>query len=297
MHYATKKMKMKKLLGITIISLLLSFQIIAQVNIKFLSNNQEMILSAIDSTLVIYKQEYVLQSVNDSSLRFGSNGNSYFGKSYTLGVVADNKIWFNKTVLSPWINDSNFTKYQKSDTLKPVLSKSYIRFVYQTEYTEIPFDSSLFVETNDSLNKENLYATFEFKNILSGLKTDSLISEEGWLVVAYSANNIEENDTCDINWLIYKQKPDFQPKNKTGKVKTPDPNGKIIGGAFIKPKFQAGCIEFYLGGILHKGLLNWVVAATTVKLTSKNTIIKDSKTITPIPNPQNKSNKKQKNSK
>lgn len=290
-------MKMKKIFGITIISLLFSFHVKAQTNLKFMSGNQEMIFNAIDSALVIFKQEYVLQSVNDKTQRFGSDGKSYFGKSYTLGVISGNKIWFSRTVLTPWVNDSSFTKYQISDTLKPVLSKSYVRFVYQSKYTEIAFDSSLFIDTNDSLNAENMYASFQLKNNLPGLKMDSIISKEGWLVVAYSDKSIEENDTCAINWLIYRQKPDFQSSKTIGKVKTPELNGKIIGGIFIESRFQVGCIDFYLGGILYKNLLNWVVASTTVKSKPSNTIINNSGTITPILTPDKDSKKKPKKNK
>lgn len=283
---------MKKILSITIISLLFSFQAKTQTNLKFMTGNQEMILNAIDSALVIVKQEYVLQSVNDKSQRFGSNGKPYFGKSYTLGVISGNKIWFSKTVLTPWINDSNFTKYQKSDTLKPVLSKSYFRFVYQSKYTEIEQDSNLYISANDSLIAENLYANIELKNSLPGLKMDSAISREGWIVVAYSEKNIQENDTCSINFLIYRQKPDFQINTSEGKVRTPEPNGKIIGGAFIESRIKVGCIDFYLSGILHKNILNWTVVTTTIESKLNTIITKEPETITPILTPEKDSKKK-----
>lgn len=278
---------MKKYFFATIFCILCIMQSNAQSNLRLFTGNQEMVIKAIDSALVIIRQEYILQSLSDTALRYGSEGKSFFGRSYTLGVIAENKLWCSNSIRTPWVEDSNFVKYRQSDSLIPVLSKQYIRYINQTNYIEFSNDSILI--KNDSLSAQNSVTEFILKKSLPGLKVDSIISKEGWLVIAYSEKELTENDTCQIEWLVFKQKPDYQKNETTGKVKIPEIKGHIIGGTLIDTKFKIGAIDFYLVGILYKGLMNWSIASTISKRYSQPTsIVKDQGSITPIDSPQKK---------
>ncbi|MFZ4401308.1 MAG: hypothetical protein ACOYO1_14815 [Bacteroidales bacterium] len=288
---------MKKVIFACIMCILIQLSVNAQIDLRFLSANQEMVYKATDSAFVILRMDYVLQSSFDKSKIFGREGNSFFGSAYTLAVFADNKLWCSSSILKPWNNDPNYVEYKNVDSLKPILSKSYIRYTNQTKYTEISFDS---ISYNDSLTINTGIVDFSPKRKFSGLKLFTANPTDGWLVVAYSDKEFALNDTCSIKWAIYKENPEFGQAENIGKVGSPSVNGKIIGGVFINLKYQMGLIEFKLGGILHKQLINWVVSGINSKMEAQISTKPDKVDITPIkpiipkknnPNSKNKKNK------
>src|SRR6516225_6354876 len=92
----------------------------SSIDASFISGDQKLVRMAIDSSLCILRQEYTL--TNRSGNEYGRNGRSYFGKSYTIGVLAEGKIWTDSRIRRPWDMDGNYDRFRGIDSIKPRLS-------------------------------------------------------------------------------------------------------------------------------------------------------------------------------
>ncbi|MEA3494633.1 MAG: hypothetical protein U9R42_01215 [Bacteroidota bacterium] len=246
---------------------LFSLKISAQINLdKFnkgiFSNNQELILKSIDSSFVIFKQEYVLKTNNrKKNITFGLNGKDYFGVSYFFGVLANGFIWVNDEILEPWEKDTNYYKYKNIDTLEAVLSNTFCKSIYDTNYSQIKRYNE--IQINDTLIKYN--KTLEELSIIrfisikkkEGLKVNNVSkTKSGWIVFAYFDGDSLTNE--NIRYAIYKT--ELNIKRSEAKLEKVPAKENIIGGFFLTLSYSTGCINFYCSGITNKKLLNYYIS-------------------------------------
>ena len=291
-------MKLKSFIYIYI--LLSSFTLKAQQDFRLLSGNQEIVQNCIDSVVYLIRQDYVLQSGNNPSLAFGRGENKYFGRIYTLAILADGKLWCDNKVLTPWTGDLNYQEYSTIDTLKPVLSDVWGRPVYSSKFSQVKPDTLIKMPFYDSLMKKSGIYSYRIDTKSKGLKVRYQVkSDAGWLVLGNTDADLNLNDTIRIKFSIYKEKPEYTDKELPGKIKSPNNPAKVTGGFYILPLYSAGRVEWQLSGIVVNKLLNNRVAAIPEKPVINTPEAK--KPLTPInqkpPEDQEKNTKKKKSGK
>ena len=291
-------MKLKSFIYIYI--LLSSLTIKAQQDFRLLSGNQEIVQNCIDSVVYLIRQDYVLQSGNNPSLAFGRGENKYFGRIYTLAILADGKLWCDNKVLTPWTGDPNYQEYSTIDTLKPVLSDVWGRPVYSSKFSQVKPDTLIKMPFYDSLMKKSGIYSYRIDTKSKGLKVRYQVkSDAGWLVLGNTDADLNLNDTIRIKFSIYKEKPEYTDKELPGKIKSPNNPAKVTGGFYILPLYSAGRVEWQLSGIVVNKLLNNRVAAIPEKPVINTPEAK--KPLTPInqkpPEDQEKNTKKKKSGK
>lgn len=253
---------MKNIIIILFASLLHCAGAIAQHDFRLLSGNQEIIQKAIDSAIVIVRQDYVLQSTNNPALTFGRGDNPFFGRKYAIAVLSENHLLFDISLKTPWFDDPNYTEYRGSDTLKPILKEAWAKPIYGNTYIQIVTDTSLLTCQIDSVFKSNGIGICPSPFTATGLKIKPMDSDrEGWLVLGSSETDLSDNDTLPVKVTIYREKPEYNPTERAGKIKSPAQPAKILGGFFVFPEYRMGTVQFYMSGIFIKKILNYYVAA------------------------------------
>jgi len=228
-----------------------------------LTTNQELILNALDSTLFIVKQEYTIKTNNlDKNIEFGKDGNPYFGKHYSLGILSDGDLYVNKGILNPWAFDSNYFKYKHVDTLQPSLSKAYLRNIKSNQFKDIPPS----IGYSDSANAKLPVCMFTDINFPKGIrKKNHDNSVEGWIVLVYTENPISSNDTSThFKYAIYKTTLKFE--NNQAKLDNIPVTSNLIGGVFVTLKYSTGQIMFYASGILFKKMNTYFLSRMPEKI-------------------------------
>jgi hypothetical protein len=240
---------------IIILLLTLSLPLFSQIDpvsdASFLSGDQKLVRMAVDSSLCILRQEYTL--TNHSGKEYGRNGKDYFGKTYSLGVLANNKVWTDSRLLRPWEADGNYDKFRTIDSIRPRLSGTYARQLVRSAYAEVKQDTAL--QATDS-GIAILHSPDTLVNI-------ALISNcrdrGGWLVVAASHESFSTSDTLPVSYTIYKAQPQFTASGNKGYLKNMPVRENIIGGVYFISSILLGKITFSAAGILGKDKQGWYV--------------------------------------
>jgi hypothetical protein len=267
-------MRINKIILTTLLILVCSSSFLfAQLDISkgLISDDQRFVRQAIDSALVIVRQDYVLKSTTGlDSTEWGRSGNPWFGRGYSLGVIAGDFVWVNSRINTPWAGDPNLKKYEKADTLKPLLSNAGIRHLYCPKYIE--------AERN---HVDSLLSSYKFRHSAKGLNFGNTHGDQqGWIVLAYSQKPLADNDTSKIELSIYKASVIFNDSIGEALLnKIPDKEN-IIGGIFITTQITTGNVQLLISGILTRKLLNWYIYAL---VPTQKTALDDDIQLTPIP--------------
>ena len=248
--------------------------------INFVTDNQFLIGKSLDSALFIIRQDYVLRDTSHiNPTDYGREKNEYFGRMYTFAVLSDHKLWCDAKIRTPWLSDSNYLQLGKADTIRPVLSKIAIRPFNQRQFNEFLIDRKTSLTHYDSLLDKLTIGYLTIKDLEKGVPISQATTDStGWLVIAYSAQDIVKNDTNEIKLLIYRTQPGFKPNEPEVKIKAPSVDKNILGGFYFIVKYSTGKIELELSGVLHQVEKSWVISSMP-----KETIQKGKKTsLTPI---------------
>ena len=242
-----------------ILSVLLSLSLlsIAQTeiptDISFLSGDQKMVRMAVDSSLCILRQEYIL--VNQAGKEYGRDGKKYFGKRYSVGVIADNKIWTGQELLQPWNKDESYRLLNYTDSIKPRLSKVYLRKPACTEnFTELTGKQA----TPGNNNTLTVYEYPGNENSVD-LINDSK-DTDGWLVLIGWETGITTGDEAPVNYTIYKAEPQFGNAGGKGYIRNmPVNEQQLVGGIYYTCTISLGKIIFSAAGVLQKDKQGWFI--------------------------------------
>lgn len=213
-----------------------NFSYAAQENIEY---------SALKPLFYLVRQEYVIVSKNGEKKSRG--GNDYFGKSYTIGVMtADQKIWFPRSVRSPWNEDPNFTEYK--DEYTPECSYTRVK----------PLDSAIYRSFLIKKNEEDsLLTNFGFGK--AGVQISNYTAIKGCLIVFHASNSVPEKKE-DLHYSVINI--DNATWNIDGIYEYKAPylgNLQIIGGAYFKRNITQANIEWELVGIYLSYNDKWVI--------------------------------------
>jgi hypothetical protein len=235
-----------------------------QISSNYLSDNQELIFKSAEPLLFIIRQDYFLQvTKGNKNFKYGKGKNEYYGRGYVLAILADNKLWCNSSIRKPWERDPQFDKYKKSDSLKPVLSKTAIRPIFKKEFNYL----ELKICSDSIQNKldEALITYYQLLDSNSGIAVNYLTNlTDGWIISAYTIEDISKSDTCNINWSIYRCNPDDRGGGLRSVIKEPPFTQGFLGGLFVNTMFSSGRMTLTLSGIQNNRLNKWYISKIPV---------------------------------
>jgi len=236
--------------------LTMSLPLAAQTNLpgdaSFLSGDQKLVRMAIDSSLCILRQEYTL--TNRSGNEYGRNGKGYFGKAYTIGVLASNRIWTDSRIRRPWDMDGSYDKFRSIDSIKPRLSGTYARQVVRSGYTAVKEDTS-------SRNTDSALAVYQSPDTLQNITlVNNYQDRGGWLAIVASEGPVSVNDTLPVSYTIYKAQPQFATPGATKTyIKDIPVKENVLGGIYFISMIRLGKITFAAAGVLGKDKKGWYI--------------------------------------
>lgn len=224
-------------------------QIRLELDDKFVSLDKKLITAAVDSSLCIVRQDYVLKDTNDNA--YGRQNRDYFGRTYQLGVITGNRVWVDKKTATPWTLDGSYDNYKNNDTIKPELSHVAVRFLPGTTFRSLDYKID---------NSTEGYATYP-------LETESITipnirrnkQGDGWLVVVHSREDITLKEDCALEYTIYMPNLSIGEKSSEAVVKKMPVKEKILGGVYYTYQIKAGQVQFLVAGILKKKGSEWVI--------------------------------------
>lgn len=211
---------------------------------QFLKENLE--FTALKSFFYLIRQEYVL--FDESGKQMIRGGNDFYGKAYTIGILAeDSRLWFPTYVRFPWEIDNTLDSKTKKSS-KPECS--FINFKSLT-------DQDYFKSKIQEINERKLLT-----NILAGkygiVREDSL-RNNGTLIVFYSSAASPDDFTGISHSIMFLEDLTW---NSDGIAAIEDlhyGNDKIIGGALFSRYLRPGSITWKLSGFYLPVKDKWVL--------------------------------------
>lgn len=209
----------------------------------------------LDSLLFLMKSEYVLVTNNTvKPNQYGRFGNTYFGRQFSVAVLANGKLWFNQSCTKPWRNELDIQAY--GDSLKPNLSLLAFRSLNDIRFIPIDFD-------NIQITGYQLSALpFLNEHGAGNWWQQDTTPSSGRLVLLCNIAD-DNNKNLTIQKYFYKISPHWIG-NEAIISKPAFAKGECIGGAFFYEKLTAGSLQLWLGGIIE------TIDNTTLKLTKIN---------------------------
>lgn len=227
---------MKKI--IWLFALLSPLGAFAQLN---MFGDQELIRKALDSSLYIIRQEYIL--VSNSGIEYSQVNKDYYGMGYAAGFLDENgAIYTDQRILSPWKSDPAYRRYENVDSLTPKISVTYIRPLYGKNFTEFRYDSIQQLSNN--------LCAYHSNKPSEGLSLYTAARPaEAWAVLAYCDKPAAEvRDSTPVKVAIFKSGLQYDSLGYALLTKAPKMT-YILGGGLVNTHFSAkGIIQFKLAG-------------------------------------------------
>lgn len=225
----------------------------AQINLgfedKFVSLDKRLISAAVDSSLCIVRQDYILKDSNNNA--YGWQNKDYFGRTYQLGVITGKQIWVDKKTATPWAMDNIYDRYKNNDTIKPELSQVAVRFLPGTGFRNVTY------RINNSMTDFASYPLETERITIPNVKRSK--RGDGWLVVVHSREDITQKEECALEYTIYMPNITFAEGANEAVVQKMPVKEKIIGGVYYTYQVRAGQVQFFVAGILRKKGSGWVI--------------------------------------
>lgn len=204
------------------------------------------IIDAIKPELCIIRQQYQLKRGEDM---YGSDGKSYYGETYTLGVKVPGYLYMQRGVLKPWEGDKNYDRVNADGKYESVYFRSFQRSLVETKVAyspiEIEFGRSYLQAINSDqtlYRQEDLVSDF-------GLSLDEAGGEKrGIMVWAYSNSTLK-----DSAMTVSFQQEMLSLEAKSDSILIPQTVSnadRLLGGVFVVPSYErGGRIQIRLAGI------------------------------------------------
>lgn len=214
------------------------------------SNDKKLFRMAIDSSLCIVRQDYVMKSTSGNE--YGRAGKGYFGRRYMLGVVADNKVWTLANMATPWVKDRVFEQYKKNDTIQPHLANVALRSLVSTDYQN---------EENSQIEKYDSSGVISYRaeNQTSVSSLPNTKDGGGWLVVVSAREELATNEKSPLNVAVYTPNPTFQSIEGETLIKRLPFKDNVIGGVYFVATARAGVVRYHAAGILKNKNNEWCI--------------------------------------
>ena len=204
------------------------------------------IIDAIKPELCIIRQQYQLKRGEDM---YGSDGKSYYGETYTLGVKVPGYLYMQRGVLKPWEGDKNYNRVNADGKYESVYFKSFQRSLVETKVAyspiEIEFGRSYLQAINSDqtlYRQEDLVSDF-------GLSIDEAGGEKRGIMVWVYSNSTLKDSAMTVSF----QQGMLSLEAKSDSILIPQTVSnadRLLGGVFVVPSYErGGRIQIRLAGI------------------------------------------------
>lgn len=283
---------------ITIILFLISVlsQTAAQ---SFLTSNQAMVKASVEQSIVITCSGYKLQ--DSTGQHYGRNNRAEFNQIYSLAIATDSGLIVPTATINPWMFDGDFDRYRSSHT--PVLCKIGYRQIKDSVF----FNPQL---TADSTSSRQLFRmpTDSLEGIPHlAIHTGSSYNN-GWLLWVYASDTLGNAGITSTTAVMAPSNisdtvPEIQvPAPMTsGMLRDSIASRKPIGAVWVVPCYpQPGMVQFRVAGLAVRDTDGWILAPlrfhTAAEAIEEQPQI-SSDELTPSPEPQQATSKKNKKNK
>lgn len=204
------------------------------------------IIDALKPELCIIRQQYQLKRGEDM---YGSDGKSYYGETYTLGVKVPGYLYMQRGVLKPWEGDKNYDRVNADGKYESVYFKSFQRSLVETKVAyspiEIEFGRSYLQAINSDqtlYRQEDLVSDF-------GLSIDEAGGEKRGIMVWVYSNSTLKDSAMTVSF----QQGMLSLEAKSDSILIPQTVSnadRLLGGVFVVPSYErGGRIQIRLAGI------------------------------------------------
>lgn len=204
------------------------------------------IIDALKPELCIIRQQYQLKRGEDM---YGSDGKSYYGETYTLGVKVPGYLYMQRGVLKPWEGDKNYDRVNADGKYESVYFKSFQRSLVETKVAyspiEIEFGRSYLQAINSDqtlYRQEDLVSDF-------GLSIDEAGGEKRGIMVWVYSNSTLKDSAMTVSFQ--QGKLSLEAKSDSKLIPQTVSNAdRLLGGVFVVPSYErGGRIQIRLAGI------------------------------------------------
>lgn len=204
------------------------------------------IIDALKPELCIIRQQYQLKRGEDM---YGSDGKSYYGETYTLGVKVPGYLYMQRGVLKPWEGDKNYNRVNADGKYESVYFKSFQRSLAETKVAyspiEIEFGRSYLQAINSDqtlYRQEDLVSDF-------GLSIDEAGGVKRGIMVWVYSNSTLKDSAMTVSF----QQEMLSLEAKSDSILIPQTVSnadRLLGGVFVVPSYErGGRIQIRLAGI------------------------------------------------
>mgnify|MGYP006956649921 FL=1 len=204
------------------------------------------IIDALKPELCIIRQQYQLKRGEDM---YGSDGKSYYGETYTLGVKVPGYLYMQRGVLKPWEGDKNYDRVNADGKYESVYFKSFQRSLVENKVAyspiEIEFGRSYLQAINSDqtlYRQEDLVSDF-------GLSIDEAGGVKRGIMVWVYSNSTLKDSAMTVSF----QQEMLSLEAKSDSILIPQTVSnadRLLGGVFVVPSYErGGRIQIRLAGI------------------------------------------------
>ena len=204
------------------------------------------IIDALKPELCIIRQQYQLKRGEDM---YGSDGKSYYGETYTLGVKVPGYLYMQRGVLKPWEGDKNYDRVNADGKYESVYFKSFQRSLVENKVAyspiEIEFGRSYLQAINSDqtlYRQEDLVSDF-------GLSIDEAGGVKRGIMVWVYSNSTLKDSAMTVSF----QQEMLSLEAKSDSILIPQivsNADRLLGGVFVVPSYErGGRIQIRLAGI------------------------------------------------
>lgn len=211
----------------------------------FNSPNQQLVEDAVRKGIILVRQDYQLRDTLTNQ-KYGRNHETNFGTVYSIAAIVQNALSVSDRFVSPWEYDSNYDHYRSSQ-YQPIISKTLIRDVADSTYTELQYGKNNIRALKDGI----VYYVDSLSHPDRGFIIDHSKGEkDGWLVWVFT-NDTTRLTNASLSLVTYKYKATIEEGLNKYSVKQPTVSGRILGGVYVCPRTTTiGTLEFMFEGLI-----------------------------------------------
>lgn len=210
----------------------------------FLKENLE--FTALKPFFYLIRQEYIV--FDESGKPKTRGGNDFYGKGYTIGVLADDtRLWFPTYVRFPWEIDNTLDGRIKKS------SKPECTFINFKSFADQDYFKS---KVQDIDEKNLLTSIFAGKY---GIAREDSLQNNGTLIVFYSSAASPDDFTSISHSIMFLEEINWNSDGIAEIEELPFGNNKIIGGTLFSRYLTPGAITWKISGFYLPVRDKWVL--------------------------------------
>lgn len=204
------------------------------------------IIDALKPELCIIRQQYQLKRGEDM---YGSDGKSYYGETYTLGVKVPGYLYMQRGVLKPWEGDKNYDRVNADGKYESVYFKSFQRSLVETKVAYSPIEIEFGRSYLQAINSDQML--YRQEDLVSdfGLSIDETGGEKRGIMVWVYSNSTLKDSAMTVSF----QQEMLSLEAKSDSILIPQTVSnadRLLGGVFVVPSYErGGRIQIRLAGI------------------------------------------------